>query len=150
MRLLLLSSAALSVALSSACARQNDTATPPDPTTASAPEQRNRPMTVTGCLRAGEAADTFVLTAAAAEGTAEPATYELVGTSAQLRDHIGDRIEVTGTLASEQDLRSRTSAAEQDKAKGTTGTPVVETQTKVEIRRLEVSAVRSISGDCTP
>jgi hypothetical protein len=150
MRVLLLSSAILAFALSSGCSRQNDPATPPEPTTASAPQQRNQPTTVTGCLRAGEAANTFVLTAAGAEGAPEPATYELVGASAQLSDHVGDRVEVTGTLAAEQDLRSPTSAAEADKAKGTTGTPVVETQTKVEMRRLEVSQVRPISGDCTP
>jgi hypothetical protein len=152
MRLLFLSSAAAVLVLtSSACSQEDARSTvPPDPTTASQPQPRNQPMTVTGCLRAGEAANTFVLTAAGAEGTAEPATYELVGTSVQLTDHIGDRVEVTGTLESEQDLRSRTSATEAEKPKGTTGTPVVETQTKVEIRRLEVSAVRPISGDCTP
>lgn len=150
MRRLLLSSVALSVVLTCACARQDETATPPEPTTASAPEQRNQPMTVTGCLRAGEAANTFVLTAAGAEGAAEPATYELVGASAQLADHIGERVEVTGRLAAAQDLRSSTSATEADKAKGTTGTPVVETQTKVEMRRLEVSGVKPISSDCKP
>jgi hypothetical protein len=152
MRVFFLSSAAaLVLVTSSACSRQEEAASvPADPTTASQPQQRNQPMTVTGCLRAGEAADTLVLTAAAAEGTSEPATYELVGASAQLKDHVGDRVEVTGTLESEQDLRAKTSATETEKPKGTTGTPVVETQTKVEIRRLAVATARAVSGECTP
>jgi hypothetical protein len=148
MRSLVISSAALALALTAgACARQDDTAAPPEPATASAPQPSNRPMTVAGCLRPGDAANTFVLTATGAVGT-EPATYELVSTSADLRPHIGRRVEVSGTLASEQDVRTPTTAAEQDKAKGTTGTPVVETRNKIEIRRMEVASVRPVEGDC--
>jgi hypothetical protein len=107
-------------------------------------------MSVTGCLKAGEASDTFVLTVAAPSGSAEPATYQLVGKTDQLREHVGDRVEVSGTLESEQELASRSTTVEKDRAKGTTGTPVVETTTKVELRRLDVSSLKHVAEGCEP
>jgi hypothetical protein len=146
MRWFLLSSAVVLTLTSAACARQ-DSATP-DATTATAPQTRNSPMTVAGCLRAGEADNTFVLNAAAAEGSPETATYQLVGEAAQLRDHIGRRVEVSGTLTAEQEVRSAGAAVAEEKAKGTAGTPVVETRTKIEVKQLQVSSVRPLGESC--
>jgi hypothetical protein len=151
MRKFSVSSTVVALALcATACRGQNEATVPADPTTASAPQERSQPMTVAGCLRAGEAADTFILTAAATEGSQQPGTYQLVGNTASLADHIGNRVEVSGTLESEQELATRTQAIEKERPKGTSGTPTVETKSEVEVRRLEVASAKRISGDCKP
>jgi hypothetical protein len=86
----------------------------------------------------------------AASGSSEPATYQLVGKTDALREHVGERVEVSGTLESEQEFASRTTAVEQDRAKATSGTPTVETTTRVELRRLDVSSFKPISDRCEP
>jgi len=108
------------------------------------------PMTVTGCLRAGEASDTYVLTQdAATTGTADTANYHLVGVSGvNLRDHIGERVQVSGVLATQQEVASRSTPSQQDKATGTTGTPTVQTETQVDIRTLRVNSVNPQGGKC--
>jgi hypothetical protein len=150
MRHVFLSSTVLVAVLASGCTRQDEAVAPADPTTASEAQPRNQPMTVTGCLRAGEAGDTFVLTAAATEGSQHPGSYQLVGDTDSLGDHIGHRVEVSGTLESEQELAARTKAVEPEQPKGTSGTPTVETKTTVELRRLEVASARLIDGECEP
>jgi hypothetical protein len=131
------------------CNRQ-EVSPPAEPMAASAPQPRAQPMSVTGCLKAGEADNTFVLTVAAASGSSEPATYQLVGKTDALREHVGERVEISGTLESEQEFASRTTAVEQDRAKATSGTPTVETTTRVELRRLDVSSFKPISDRCEP
>jgi len=130
-------------------AAQNKSNTPPQTQTAT---QSNVQMTttVTGCLAAGEGADTFVLNAARAEGAATSATYQLVGTNNdRLRDHVGEEVKISGTVTSgEQVAASSMPQAETDKAKGTSGTPVVQTKTDVQIRRLEVSSVTPQGQKC--
>ena len=131
-------------------ASQDRANTPPETQTATA---SNVPMTttVTGCLAAGDAADTFVLNAARADGATATATYNLVGTdSQQLRDHVGEEVKVAGTVTSGTQIAERSMPqAETDKAKGTSGTPVVQTQTDVQIRRLQVSSVTPQGQKCT-
>lgn len=113
--------------------------------TTSAERATNQPMTVAGCLRAGEAADTYVLTTT---GT-DVATYNLVGDeSVNLRDHVGKQIEVEGVLTSQQQTATRAAAPSEERATGTSGTPAVETRTAVDIRRLEVRTVRPTENDC--
>jgi hypothetical protein len=150
MRHVFLSSTVLLAMLAGGCARQDEATAPADPTTASQEQPRNQPMTVTGCLRAGEAGDTFILTSAATEGSQEPGSYQLVGNTDSLGDHIGNRIQVSGTLESEQELAARTRAVEPERPKGTSGTPTVETKTTVELRRLEVASARLLDGECEP
>jgi hypothetical protein len=106
--------------------------------------------TVTGCLAAGDAANTFVLNAARAEGATDSATYHLVGAnSAELRDHIGEQVRVSGTVTSGTTVAERSAPqAETDKPEATTGTPTVQTQTDVQIRRLAVSSVSPQGGKC--
>jgi hypothetical protein len=102
-------------------------------------------MTVTGCLRAGEAAETFVLTTS---GT-DVATYNLVGVEGvNLHDHTGKQVEVNGVLVAQQQTASRAAAPADDKATGTAGTPSVETRTTVDIRQIEVNSIRRTGGDC--
>ncbi|NUR52843.1 MAG: hypothetical protein HOQ29_00185 [Acidobacteria bacterium] len=108
------------------------------------------PMTVAGCLRAGEASDTFVLTQdAATTGTTATANYQLVGVDGvNLRDHIGERVQVSGVLASQQEVASRSTPSQQDKATGTAGTPTVQTQTRVDMRTLRVNSLNPQGAKC--
>lgn len=114
------------------------------------PQAQATPERVQGCLRAGEAAGTFVLTASAIDtGMAQASTYQLVGTPEGLRDHVGHRVEVAGTVVSEQTASSQgASMPADDRAKGTTGTPTVQSTTTVEMKRLQVTSITPIDGDC--
>jgi hypothetical protein len=106
--------------------------------------------TVTGCLAAGDGADTFVLNSARSEGGNTSATYNLVGTNSdQLRSHIGELVKASGTITSGEQVAERSMPqAETDKAKGTSGTPTVQTQTDVQIQRLNVSSVSPQGQKC--
>jgi hypothetical protein len=102
-------------------------------------------MTVNSCSRAGEAAETFVLTT----GGTDVATYNLVGDeSINLRDHVGKRIQVDGVLTAQQQTQTDAAAPAEDRANGTSGTSTVDTRTALDVRQLEVRAVKAVSGDC--
>ncbi len=118
----------------------------------------NQAMTVAGCLRAGEGADTFVLTAATDSASQTAATYHLVGVNGvNLRDHIGERVEVSGTVNAEKRATSLTaqepaatsgSAAPEPSAASGGATPTVSTSTHVDIKRIDVSSIHKIDGKC--
>jgi hypothetical protein len=116
------------------------------------PQATNQPLTVAGCLRAGEASDTFVLTASEQVTTPDRAgTYQLVaGQNVDLKAHIGQRVEVNGVLSGQQTAQTRaaTAPAAGEQATGTSGTPKVSTTTELDIKRLEVSGVRQLSERC--
>jgi hypothetical protein len=141
--------AAALVIPSTGCHR-GDKTTPVSETQTQTPARvENRPLTVTGCLRAGEAADTFVLTT----GGTDAATYNLVAREGvNLADHVGSQVEVDGILTAQQETASRAETpADTDKGKkatGTAGTPSVATVTSVDIRRLEVNAIHHTGKDC--
>jgi hypothetical protein len=121
----------------------------PELQTTTGTQQRMEPMTTTGCLRAGVAENTFVLLAAKTEGAGETATYQLAGAdSSKLRDLIGQQVEVSGTLRAEEEVASRGAPVEADRARGTSGTPAVETKTEVDVRWLDASAVRPTGQRC--
>lgn len=113
-------------------------------------QQLNTPATLTGCLRAGEAANTFVLTASAGEDAATPATYQLMPTSGvALNDHVGHRIEVQGVVEEQKHVATTEAAKPADeKATGTSGTPTVQTGTQLALRTMQVNSVRPIAGSC--
>lgn len=131
------------------CSRGEEQAAPPAQSQTATTQPLNTPATVTGCLRAGDAADTFVLTTTRTENNTTPATYQLAGSAGvNLRDHVGDTVEVTGTITEQQSVQttdSRTPAKEQ--AQGTSGASV-QTGTQVAVRRIEVTQVRSAGGKC--
>src|SRR5712671_653593 len=74
-------------------------------------EARNEPVQVSGCLRAGLAEDTFVLISTAESGTDQPATYQLNGHAVPLRDYVGQRVNVSGTVRSEEHVATTGVAA---------------------------------------
>lgn len=133
-----------------ACSRDEKMTTASESQTQAA-QAANTPMTVAGCVKAGDAADTYVLTTARTEGApTDAATYELVGDQvASLRDHIGRRAEVSGTLQAQQEIASRSTAKPADeRPTGTSGTPTVQTRTEVEIKRLAVTSVKPLGDKC--
>lgn len=113
-------------------------------------QQLNTPATLTGCLRAGEAGNTFVLTASATNDGSAPATYQLEGSGgANLTDHVGKRLEVTGIIADQQHVATTEAAKPADqKATGTTGTPTVQTSTQLALRTFQVKQVRPLGENC--
>lgn len=109
----------------------------------------NTPTTISGCLKAGEAADTFVLTAAKTEGSADTATYQLVGAEGvNLRDQVGRQVEVSGVVDQQQQTASRSDSTPADRAAGTSGTPTVQTRTEIDIKQLRVTNVKPLGERC--
>ena len=112
-------------------------------------QQSSQPTTISGCLKVGEAADTYVLSAKRTEGSTDTATYQLVGSGgANLREHVGHNVEVTGTIQATEEVASRTGAQPTNRATGTAGTPTVQTRTDVEIKRLQVNSVKPLGNRC--
>ena len=146
--------AAAALTIGAAACSNNQTQSPKNsaPAESQTATATTTPMTtvVTGCLVAGEASGTYVLNAARSEGATTTSSYQLVGANpADLRDHVGEQVQISGTVTSGETVASRSMPqAETDKAKGTSGTPVVQTQTDVQIRRLQVSAVSPQGHKC--
>lgn len=148
-------------------------ATPPQttPPTTTPPSQSQPPMqeardsaskniTVTGCLKAGDSADSFLLSdlkwskdakgagAVGTSGTAAPPAAIASATnlkivpsgSTKLSEHVGHTVEVTGTLA---DKAGRPSAAPADPA-------AARPSASSAAPSLEVRSVKMVSATCTP
>jgi hypothetical protein len=142
---------ALICAISAGCKRE-EPQVPAATTQTQASRQPNTATTVTGCLRAGEAASTYVLTTAATTSGGKPATYELTGGSnVNLEEHVGKRVEVTGIVEAQSQIATREAPTPADNATGTAGkpgTPTVQTGTELSMQRLDVKSVRVTSGEC--
>jgi hypothetical protein len=112
----------------------------------------NQPTTVTGCLRAGEAENTFVLTTAKTVDGRPTTTYELSGNAGvNLLDHIGYQVEVSGVINEKSQIATRQPPQAAERATGTggtPGTPTVQTETQLSIQRLDVSGIKRADGHC--
>jgi hypothetical protein len=113
-------------------------------------QPRMEPMSVAGCLRSGLADNTFVLTAEATNPDSKAATYQLTGNNVNLRDYVGQQVEVSGTLRAEQEIATSGVATAEKPTKGVDGTPTVETKTELDVRQLTVSAVKPSGERCAP
>src|SRR6266550_2102249 len=119
---------ALVATLGVAACKRGETPAPQIQTTSAQPSAQ--PVTVTGCLRSGMFADsTWVLNSpssgSAAGGT--PVTYQLIGgDSAVLQQNAGRKVEVSGTVETEQRTASSSGKIPEHRAAGTSGTPSVE------------------------
>jgi hypothetical protein len=124
--------------------------TPPAVQQTAGVQPRSDAVTVTGCLRSGAfAPDTWVLTSSAGSTRSAVATYQLVGGDpAALRDNAGREVEVSGTVTAAEQVASTSGPVEQHAAKGTSGTPAVQTQTEVNLKRLSVSSIKAAGGKC--
>lgn len=142
----------IAAAATGACGREEPEA-PVAQVQSQSVQQANMPTLVTGCLKAGEASDTFVLTTAQSVDGTPAATYQLHGNAGvNLVDHIGKRIEITGTVREHAQIATREPARpagdKDDKAAGTAGTPTVQTNTQLSIKQLDVTSVKRAGGDC--
>jgi hypothetical protein len=137
-----------------ACNRAGEESKPIAESQSQSAQPANQPLTVAGCLKAGDAADTFVLTTARTEGSGETATYQLVAApNVNLKDHVGHRVEVAGVADSQAELASRTTAVPADRDRGerptgTSGTPKIETKTEIDVKRLTVKTIKPIADEC--
>jgi hypothetical protein len=113
-------------------------------------------LKVAGCLKAGDAADTFVLTTARTEGGGEATTYQLVAApNVNLRDHVGHRVEISGVADTQHELASRTTAVPSDRDRdrderptGTSGTAKIETKTEIDVKRVSVNSITPLADSC--
>ena len=138
-------------AVTAACGRDKQQVPPASSETA-ATRQTSVPTTVTGCLRSGDAANTYVLTTAVSEGAVEPKTYQLTTNgNVKLEDHVGKRVQVSGIVEEHAQISTRESPRPADNATGTAGqpgTPTVQTNTQLSVQRMEVRAIQATGGDC--
>ena len=131
------------------CACNREKSIAPELQTTSGEKPRMEQTTVTGCLKSGLAENTLVLTASREGGALETATYQLTGPERlNMRDYVGQKVEIAGTIQSEQELTSLGQATEQQAAKGTSGTPTVETKSQVDIKRLSVKTITPTGIRC--
>ncbi len=137
------------VALMIAATACNRNAAVPEVPRTTGLQSRMEPVTVAGCLRAGEAENTFVLTAAATDPDSKSATYQLIGHDVPLREYVGQQVEVEGTVQAEEAIATNGVAA-QKPAKGTEGTPTVETKTELDVKQMTVSSVKPSGQRCAP
>ena len=139
--------AVASLSLVAACASEPEV--PPAESQTAVTREVDRPTTVTGCLKAGEAANTYVLTTSQTVDGTPPATYHLTGAQINLQEHVGNRIEATGVVEAQSEIATRSTAQPPDNAQGTAGaTPSVQTGTQLSIRRMDVTSVRAVGGEC--
>jgi hypothetical protein len=150
----LLSTATLAAVLlagtfSAACNRDDKAVPAADMQTQTPVQATNQPTTLTGCLRAGEAPDTFVLTTSQT-AQEQTATYQLTpAQNVDLQSNIGQRVEVAGVVRTQQSVAARTAATPADeRATGTSGTPSVQTTTEVSLKQLDVNSVKPLGERC--
>jgi hypothetical protein len=145
-RISLIATAAAAALTVAAC---NRTQAGPETQTTTAVQPTTASVTATGCLRAGLAENTFVLTTPASDSS-ETSTYQLNSHDVKLRDYVGQQVRVSGTLRSEEQVASSGTDVVGKPAKGTTGTPTIETKTELDVKQMTVSSVTPSGDRCAP
>lgn len=149
LRLVRLLSLLIPVLLAGACQRQPEA---PAVQADSGVQPRMEPITIEGCLKGGVLADdTWVVLGRTPDIPSEAAaTYQLVGAeAATLRAHQNQQVRVSGTLETERRVTTSTGMVpEDDKARGTSGTPEVGATATVDLRRLRVDQVTPLGAEC--
>jgi hypothetical protein len=122
----------------------------PERQTTTGEQARMEETTVAGCLKAGMDENTYVLIAEGRTGAeTASATYQLTNANnVNLQQHVNQQVRVTGTLRSQQEFASTGRSVDEDRAKGTTGTPVIETKTEVDVKRIAVNSVQPSGEKC--
>jgi hypothetical protein len=149
-----------SILLIAACGRPAEEAElPPAQVELPAQTPPGVPMhtTVVGCLRAGEAEGTFVLMASDPDLPFDARTYQLGGAMVRqqpdlFRQHAGHTVSVSGTymVPEEGTQRVRTRAEADDQRDDVAETPIVETETELEIREMDVESIERVAEGCEP
>jgi len=133
-------------------------ATPPQSQPMQESKDTAKTVTVTGCLKAGDAAESFTLSdlkwsqdkAVGTAGSAAPAappvaatSLKLIGSpSTKLSDHVGHTVEVSGTIADKAD---KAPSATDPAAPAARPAPAAGAQASLNVRN-----VRMIAASCTP
>ena len=67
-----------------------------------------------------------------------------------LHGHVGKRVAINGVVRQQQSTttRSASAPATDEPARSTGGTPSVETTATLQMKRIEVSAINRVAGDC--
>jgi len=113
----------------------------------SASQEENRSMTLTGCLQAGSEPNTYTLSnvsmsrsrssGAPNEMARTETSYKLIPEgNVNLKDHVGHKVEITGTPAKEESSMG-TSTSSSGEYSGTSSSP-----------ELKVSSIRHIAKTC--
>jgi hypothetical protein len=112
-----------------------------------------RPVSVTGCLRGGEAPETFVLTTSRADDADRTTTYALnlppEMQARDVRDHVGEQVAIEGIVRSQQAIAGYTRPAPAaGQPVGTAGEPTVQTTTELAVDELQVNQLRPLGEPC--
>jgi len=136
---------------------------------AAPPDMDDVPLTLTGCVVAGEAKDSYLLTNVTIEDTsmAPPHAFYRFNTSKGLKDHVGRRVEVKGTADLEDMDKGRLRLRVDDTGKTTTEITSERRRVKVEQNvwfgsigslkldadvptyKFEVEGVKRLAGNCS-
>jgi hypothetical protein len=113
-------------------------------------QPRAEPMTVTGCLGSGAFAENvWVLMVPSTPGGAAASTIHLIGGDPEtLRTNAGRQVEVSGTLQAQQEIATSGAQSPRHRASDAQGSPVVQTTTQLEVKRLAVGTIRPIGEKC--
>ena len=153
--------ATFAVGLAAQTPPQNPPSTPPQtpPTAQSQPAQDRdaaKSITVTGCLKAGDAAGSYMLSdlqwgksgdkavgttgAGAPAGMASATSLKLTGSpsGAKLSEHVGHKVEVTGSIEKSAGAAAPTTPAD-PASRASSAAP-----------SLDVRSVKMVSATCTP
>ena len=126
----------------------NRNAAGPETQTTTGVQPRLESVSVNGCLRAGLAENTFVLTATNRGGGSDTATYEISSQNVNLREFVGQQVQISGTLRSEEVATSTGPDVVGKAAKGTSGKPTIETTTELNLKQMNVDAVKPTGQRC--
>ena len=114
------------------------------------PSEGKGSMTLTGCLKAGSEPDTFILSNVSGAGTQTAGTtapgelartdvsYKLTSDgNVKLKDHVGHKVEVTGTIA-----KGMTETAPSSTAPSSADKP------RADMAKLKVTSIKHVSPSC--
>jgi len=141
---------AIATCLLAAAACNSKRSKAPDLQTQTPVQPVNQATTVSGCLRAGIADNTFVLNSPSTTGATDAVTYQLTAApGVELRNYVGQQVDISGIVESEQQAIATSGKMEQRPAKGAAGTPSVETKTELDVRKLKVDQVKPTGNRCS-
>lgn len=130
-----------------ACSRKPDA---PELQTTTGQVSRSEPVTVVGCLKAGLGGEnTFVLMTAESEPTARTANYQLTAAGLDLSAHVGQRVQVSGTVRAEEQFSSQGTTIV-GKPVGTGGAPSVKSKTELDVKQMTVTSIQRTGEQCGP
>lgn len=127
-----------------------------------APADKDKKITVTGCLQAGAQANQFLLAATAASADplakgvavattgAVPNIHYVLSGGSNLGAHVGHRVEITGTSSGKSRTATATEESETRTRVPNQPDPQVEVKEKtaVEVRDLQVESLKMVAASC--